>query len=174
MSKPVKDLMTETLRERCAGVHSACVINISKLDAVRTNLMRGALKKQSIRMHIVKNSLARRAFRGGPLEPLAKSLEGPCALVYGDPAITDIAKELARWTKSHKQIELKQGIIEGDPALVSVLELSKMKGRTELLGDIAMLLAAPGRQIAGALCGPAGRIAGCLKAMIDDPDKQAA
>jgi len=39
---------------------------------------------------------SRRAFAGGPLEALAGSLSGPCCVVYGEPAVTDIAKVLAK------------------------------------------------------------------------------
>ena len=168
MSKPIKDMMTEIVRNRCDGFDSACVVNLSGLDAINTNIMRGELKKQNIHMHVVKNSIARRALAGGPLESLANSLDGPCALVYGDPAVTDIAKVLKKWADDHKTIELGNGVIEGDPDLISVEDLSKMKGKTELLGEIGMLVSSPGRAIAGALRGPAGKIAGCLKARIEE------
>jgi large subunit ribosomal protein L10 len=74
MSKPVKDMMTNVIRTQYEGIDSACVVDISGLDAINTNLMRGELKKQSIQMHVVKNSMARRALAGSALEPLAKSL----------------------------------------------------------------------------------------------------
>ena len=167
MSKPVKDLMTSEIRTQYEGIDSVCVIDISGLDAVNTNLMRGELKKQNIRMQIVKNSVARRALSGSVLEPLAKSLAGPCALVYGEPAITDIAKELAKWAKMHKTIALKTGIMEGDPDLWAVEELSRMKGRTELVSEIGMLVSSPGSNLASQLGSSAGKIAGCLKAMIE-------
>lgn len=170
MSKPVKDLMTSEIRTQYEGIDSVCVIDISGLDAINTNLMRGELKKQNIRMQIVKNSIARRALAGSVLEPLAKSLSGPCALVYGEPAITDIAKELAKWAKDHKTIKLKTGIMEGDPDLLDVKALSLMKGRTELVGEIGMLVSSPGSNLAAQLGGPAGKIAGCLKAMIEEKE----
>jgi len=165
MSKPVKSLMSDTIRARCEGVDSACVIDLSGLDAVNTNLMRGELKKQNIRMHIVKNSMARRALVDSALAPLANALEGPCALVHGDAAITDIAKELAKWAKQHKAIGLRIGIIEGDPDLFTVEQMSKMLGRRELTGTIAMLISSPGGQIAGALRSPAAGIAACLETL---------
>ena len=67
MSKPVKDLMTCEIRTQYEGVDSVCVIDISGLDAINTNRMRGELKKQNIRMQIVKNSIARRALAGSVL-----------------------------------------------------------------------------------------------------------
>jgi len=167
MSKPVKDLMICEIRTHYEGVDSVCVIDISGLDAINTNLMRGELKKQNIQMQIVKNSIARRALAGSTLEPLAKSLSGPCALVHGEPAITDIAKELAKWAMTHKTITLKTGIMEGDPDLLAVEDLSRMKGRTELVGEIGMLVSSPGSNLAAQLLSPGGKIAGCLKAMIE-------
>ena len=52
MSKPVKDMMTAGIREWCTDVTSACVVDISGLDAIRANRMRGALKKAGIRIHV--------------------------------------------------------------------------------------------------------------------------
>lgn len=170
MSKPVKNMMTEHIAAMLEGVDSACVVDLSGLDAVTTNTMRGALRARDINMHVVKNSLARRALANSPLLPLAKSLEGPCAVVYGAPAVTDIAKELDRWAKDHDVIKLKNGMIEGDPELIAVAELARMQGKTELLGEIAMLLRSPAAGIASAISAPAGRIAGCLKSRIDQQE----
>lgn len=167
MSKLVKSLVSADLEKRCAGVNSACVIDISGLNAINTNTMRGELGKLNISMHVVKNSMARRALADSPLNPLAQTLAGPCALVYGEPAIMDIAKELARWATEHKEITLKNGIMEGDPDLVLVEDLAKMKSRTELIADIAAAVAGPGRSIAAQLLAPAGGIAGCLKTLIE-------
>ena len=45
MSKPVKEMMSRAILGRCDGVESACVIDISGLDAIKTNRLRGELKK---------------------------------------------------------------------------------------------------------------------------------
>jgi len=167
MSKAVKSLESTEIKNRCAGVDSACVIDISGLDAISTNVMRGGLKKLNISMHVLKNSMARRALADSPLKPLAQTLAGPCALVYGEPAIMDIAKELSRWAQEYKVITLKNAIMEGDADLLTVADLSKMKSRTELIADIAAAVAGPGRSIAAQLLAPAGNIAGCLKTLIE-------
>lgn len=171
MSKPVKEMMARAIQGRCQGVDSACVIDISGLDAIKTNLLRGELKNRRIRMQVVRNSLARRALADGPLGPLAKAFSGPCCLVYGDPPVIDIARELVKWTKQYKAIKLRHAIMDGEPDLLSVEDLSRMKGRMELIGEIAMLVSSPGRRIASALASPAGRIAGCLKALIEKGEK---
>jgi large subunit ribosomal protein L10 len=167
MSKPVKDLITKELREQYQGVDSVCVVDLTGLDSKANHAFRGGLRAKGIAMHVVKNSLARRAFREGPLAPLGEALDGPCALVTGGESIVDVAKELAKWAKQFPQVGLKKAIIEGDADLVGVAELATWKGRTELIGEIAMLAASPGRSIAGCLNSPGGKIAGCLKALIE-------
>jgi hypothetical protein len=42
-----------------------------------------------------------------------------------------------------------------------------MRDKGDLLGEVAMLVASPGRAIAGCLRSPQSKIAGCLKARID-------
>ena len=44
---------------------------------------------------------------------------------------------------------------------------SRMKGLSELFGEIAMLVSSPGRAIAGCVQSPAGKIAGCLKTLAE-------
>lgn len=170
MSKPVKDLMTQEYRQRYENVDSACVVSVIGMDAISTNRLRGTLRSKEIRLQIVKNSLARRAFADRPLAPLAESFTGPCALVTGGESAIDLAKTLVELRKTYPAIELKLGMLGGDPELVEVERLAKMKNRAELLGELAMLIGSPGRRLAGCLAGPGGRIAGCLKAIADKED----
>ncbi len=165
MSKPVKQLVTDEYRKRYEGVDSACVVNVVGLDAISANRFRGEMKVKNIRVRVVKNALARRAFADGPLAPLANALDGPCALVTGGDSIIDVAKTLAAARKTYPKLELKLGILEGDPGLVEVDRMAQMKGRIELLGDLAGLISGPGRRLAGCLRGPGGRLAGCIEAV---------
>jgi large subunit ribosomal protein L10 len=174
MSKPIKDLMTKDYQQRYGEVSSACVVSVIGLDAISTNKLRGELRKRQLRLQVVKNSLARRAFDNSPLSPLRGALEGPCALVTGSGSAIDIAKALVDIKKTYPKVELRVGILDGDPELIDVEMLSRMKGRMELLGEVASILRAPGSRLAGCLAGPAGRIAGCLKAMVEKGDGEAA
>jgi ribosomal protein L10 len=53
-------------------------------------------------------------------------------------------------------------------------QLARMPTRAELQGRIVSCVRSPGAAIGGALIGPAGRIAGCLKSIIERAEKQAA
>ena len=78
-----------------------------------------------------------------------------------------MAKLLVAPAKDFKELKIKQGILECDPTPLTVEAISKMRGRGEILGELAMLLSSPGRAIAGCLKSPQSKIAGCLKAIIE-------
>jgi len=167
MSKALKELITSDLRSRYAGFDEACVVDVTRLDVVSVVAFRRDLRARDMRVEVVKNSLARRAFEDTALAPLARSLEGPCALVTGSDSIVDVAKVLVDARKQFNLLELKTAIVEGDAEVLTVEALSKMKSRHELIAEISGLIASPCRSIAGCLQAPAGKIAGCLKAMAE-------
>lgn len=167
MSKLVKDLVTETLKGDYEGISSACVIDMTGMDVHQQQALRAKVRERGGRVRVIKNSLARRAFVESPLEPLGKTLEGPCALVTSTESVIDVGKALVAAAKEFAELKLKTAIIEGDPELVTVEQLSKMKGKGELLSEISGLVSSPGRAIAGCLRAPGSKIAGCLEAIAE-------
>ncbi len=168
MSKPVKKMIMDELKQRYADLDSACVVNITGLTVQEQQSVRATLREKSGRLEIIKNVLARKAFLDTALEPLGGVLSGPCALVTSSESLVDVAKLLVSAAKEFKGLELKEAILEGDPDLATVAEVSKMKGRLELIGEIAMLVSSPGRALAGCMASPQGKIAGCLKTIAEN------
>lgn len=167
MSKSVKAMVTAELKERYSGTDSVCVVDLTGLNVQEQERLRGLLREKSARLQVVKNSLARRAFEDGPLEPLGRVLEGPCALVISSDSLIEAAKVLVAATGEFEQLKLKQAIVDGEPELLTVGELSAMKSRHEQIGELAALVASPGRMVASCLASAQSKIAGCLKAVVD-------
>lgn len=167
MSKQLKALMCGALQEKYAGVEEACVVNITPLSVADTMKFRRALIGKRMRATVVKNSLARRAFEGGPLAPLGRSLKGPCALVTGGDSVIEVARELVTLAKTFTKVELKFGLLSGDSTPMPVAEVARLKGRMELRSDLAGLIGSPGRRVAGCLRSSGGKIAGCLQAILE-------
>jgi large subunit ribosomal protein L10 len=166
MSKPVKELITQTLRRRYVGVRDACVVDLTGLDVGRTQQLRRSLRERSMQVEVVKNSMARRAFADGPLQPLGDRLSGPCALVTGGTSIVEVAKTLVELAKELGDVKLREAIVEGEAELFSVEAVSKMKSKADLVGELALLVSSPGRALAGCLLA-GGRIAGCLTTLAE-------
>ena len=172
MSKYVKDKMMTGIRERLNGATDMLVLNCSKVNPQTDNKMRMALRKSGIRLVSVKNSLARRALSDVP--GLAGLLKGPTTLVVGGDDIVALSKEMTKWAKNIKDLQIKGAAVDGQSLDASgVDELSKSPGRAELLSKISGLLLAPGGRLAAALLGPGGYLNGQLKAISEKEEAAA-
>ncbi len=165
MSKPVKEMMLADYQRRFAGVDNALLIDIRGIDANRNNALRLDLATKQIKITIVKNTLARKAFAGTALEPLAAAIEGPSALAYGAESVVDVARELVNWAAKIEQLELKAAILDGElfSGKAAVSQLSRFPTRVEAQARVVQLVLAPAGQVVGAAMAPAARILGIVK-----------
>jgi large subunit ribosomal protein L10 len=175
MSKRIKNMLVDDLRQRLGENRDMLVVDYSRLDGVTETNLRLKLRKQNIRMLGVKNSLARKVLEDLGLAGLAPFLSGPSTLVFGGPDIVALSKEITKWAKDIETLAIKGGIVDGaamNPAEVDAL--SKSPSREELLGKIVMLALSPGAQLAGALLGSGGVIAGQVKSIAEKEPEAAA
>ena len=119
MSKPVKNMIIEEYRRRFDGVSGGVLVHIRGMEALDNNTMRNELRKKSIQVTLLKNTLAKKAFAGTPLEALNPSLVGPSAFVHGAESPVDVAREIIEWAKKVEQIELQA---QGPEALALVVD----------------------------------------------------
>jgi large subunit ribosomal protein L10 len=177
MSKHVKQLVQAEMAKRVADEHirDFLVVCTKGTGGVDNNMMRGELKKKGIRMLVVKNALFTRVLRDQEMEPATSLFQGPCAIVYGGDSIVDVAKEMADWARKLPAVEVRGAFVEGLPYdNQGAVQLAQMPTRTELQGSLVSCFTAPGRRVSGALLGPGGIIAACLKSIIEKTEKQAA
>ena len=175
MSKIVKGMMIETISHRLGTCKDMLVLNTSKLDAFADNKLRAQAKKKGITLLQVKNTLARRALEAGGVKSLEAALQGPSVLVWGGEDIVALSKEIAKWAKDLKTLEIKGGTVDGQSLdAKGVEELSKSPGRVELIGKILGQILSPGGRVAGALLGAGGILAGQVKAIEEKSEATAA
>ena len=173
MSKPVKELLQKELTGRLDGVASVAVVDLTGIDANTTNDIRARLIEKSIRLSVVKNSLARRAFKDVGLDIAVDLLDGPCALAWGADSIIAVLRELRDISKEVSQLGLKGALLDGDVfGPERMIELANYPTREEAIGQVIGAATAPASQVVSCLIAPGGAIASLLKTIeeqIDEP-----
>ena len=151
MSKPVKDMIASEYGRRFEGVTGAVVVEIRGLDGQATTNMRGKLREKGIRVTIVKNALARRSFRGGPLGSLETALKGPSALLTGIESAVLVAREIVKVAKAEKKVVLKGALFDGEyyDGEAGVQLLGSFPTREEAQAKVVTLVLSPARNIMG-------------------------
>lgn len=168
MSKVVKNMMMDDLRQAVGDCREIIVVDVSKLDGVTSNKWRVALSKKRIRAVGVKNAVARKALGDVGLTGLGPALKGPSTLIFGGEDIVALSREITEWAQKLKELQICGGAVGETSLSASDVEaLSKSPGRKELLGQLAGLILSPGAQLAAALLGPGGKLAGCVKSLAD-------
>ena len=172
MSKPVKNLMTEVYRQRFADQDGAVVVDIRGIEANDVNEFRSQLAEKEIRVSVVKNTLAKRALAGTPMEGVGTMLEGPSTLVYGGASVVDVARHLIDLAKQLGDLEFKGAWMEGQAfGPDQIKELSEYPTREEAQAQALQAVLSPGRNLAGQITGPGAKIASLVKAIEEKLEK---
>lgn len=173
MSKPVKELIVKEYQKRFQDLEAAVLVEIRGMDAPSTNQMRNDFARKSVRVTVVKNTLARTALKGSSHEALSAHLTGPSALVYGPGSVVDLARDLVQWAKGNDKFVFKAAILDGTvyegPA--GILALSKMPTRGEALSTVATVVLSPARNVMGAVKSPGAKVLGVVKEIQDRLEK---
>lgn len=162
MSKYVKNLITENLRQRLKNVNDALLVNMVGLTANANNRLRGELAGKNVNVIVVKNSLAARATTGTPLEPMFQGLTGTSAICWGSEDIVSLAKEIARLVKDEKNkpFEARGGVMEGERITADqVDQVAKWPSRLEQLSILSGQILSPGANLVSQLESIGGALA---------------
>ena len=175
MSKYVKNLLTEDIRQRLTDVHDALVVNVVGLNANASGRLRASLRSKGIQLMVVKNRLAARATAGTPLAPMFEGLSGSAAVCFGGEDIVSLAKEVVRLADDdqYKAFEPRGGVVDGDPiSREQVAEVSKWPSRGEQLSILLGQILAPGANLVSQLLGPGGALASQILQLAEEEESK--
>ena len=177
MSKYLKNLITDHLRDRLAGVNDAMLVNVVGLDAGANHRLRGDLHAKNIRLMVVKNSLAARAAAGTPLAAMFEGIAGTSAICWGGEDVVTLAKEVTRLVDDDQYgaFEARGGIMDGEPLTgPQVAEVSRWPSRGEQISILVGQILSPGANLVSQLTSQGGALASQISQMAEGDEAEAA
>ncbi|MGI6551272.1 MAG: 50S ribosomal protein L10 [Syntrophomonadales bacterium] len=114
------------------------------LNVGEMNELRGKLKAAGAEYKVVKNTLTRFALQNIGLEEMVPYTEGPNAVLFSTNEPVEPAKILFDFARTHKNLEVKVGILEGNVIGVDQIKgLSTLPSREVLIAQVLGGLQAP-------------------------------
>jgi large subunit ribosomal protein L10 len=165
MSKIIKQMEMDALKNTFKDVRDLVVLSSTKLSCKGDYNLRASLRKKSIRVQMVKNSLARRVF-----DELGMQVDqywgGSTLLAWGSTSLADLSKELEAFVKKNdKTLKVKGAIAEGQP--VSFQAALRMPTRAEAAGRVVGLAMSPASRLISQFAGPGASLASQLKTLCE-------
>jgi large subunit ribosomal protein L10 len=164
MSKQIKQMEMDNLKETFRDVRNMVVLSVTKQDCHADNQVRAALRKKNIRFKMVKNSLARRVFDDLGIK-VERFWEGSTVLAWGSSSVADLSKELEALAKKNDKLKIKGAVAEG--LEITFQQALAMPTRAEATGRIVGLALAPAARLVSQIMAPASTLAGQIKSIAE-------
>jgi large subunit ribosomal protein L10 len=170
MSKKIKQMQMDSLAKTFEGVRDLVVLSVTGVESLLDNKTRLDLRKKNIRMHMVKNSLARRVFSQMGLK-IGDVWAGPTTIAWGANSVAELSRALdATFRKNDKfkdKIKIKTAVAEGEE--VPFDKALTMPTRQEAIAAVVAAFMGPASMLASQLTGPAAQVASQIKTISEKP-----
>lgn len=166
MSKQIKQMQMDALRETFSGVRELVLLTASGLSAQADNQMRASLRKKSIRVQVVKNSLARRVFDEMGVR-LESAWASPTLVAWGAGSLAELSRELDAIAKKNDKVKVKTAVSEGQE--LPFARALTMPTREEAIARVVALAMAPAQRLVAQILAPAARVVGQVRVLAERP-----
>ena len=130
-------------------------LTVAQLDTLRRQA-----REQGVYLHVLKNTLARRAVNGTPFAVAAETMVGPLIYGFSEDAVA-AAKVISDFAKGNDKLVVKGGAYAGRALDANgVKALASIPSREVLIAQVAGLLKSPIQRLAGVLAAVADKKGG--------------
>lgn len=143
-NRDMKEVKINEIVEKLSKAQASILSSYKGITVEEDTELRKMMREAGVEYKVIKNTLTARAARQVGYTEIEKYLEGPISIAFGYDDPTAPARILADFAKSHKNFELKAGIVQGEIFdKDKVIELSKIPPREVLIAKLLGSFKAP-------------------------------
>jgi len=150
-----KEAELQDLESAFKGTESAIILDYKGLKVPEVTELRRQVRSAKAKYKVVKNTLATRAIKDTPFEPLTQFFVGTTAVAYSGEDPVALAKVLTTFAKTTPALQIKAAVVQGRAIKAAeVTDLASLPGKPELYAKLLFLLQAPMVQVVSVLNAP--------------------
>jgi len=149
-TKAQKQKNLDALAEQFKQANAAMLVSFKNMTVTKDQELRRQLREAGVSYSVVKNTLARKAAAGTPLEPMADQFKGVTAVALSGNDPVGLSKAITKFTKANPDIfSFKVGLVEGKVVELKQVEaIASLPSREELLSKVVFLINAQAQRLA--------------------------
>lgn len=165
MNRSEKEQLVSQMREKLMGAKCVVVAHQTGLTVSEVSSLRREMRGAGTEFKVLKNTLAKIAVQGTPLEGLSSMLEGPTALAFSCEDPIAPAKVAAKFANKNDRLKLIGGYLDGQILDARGVDaLATLPSLDELRSKILAVINTPATRIAMLAKEPATCVARVLSA----------
>ncbi len=151
LNRNEKAAVVTEVAAQAAAAQTLAMAEYRGLTVAHMDALRKQAREQGVYLHVLKNTLARRAVAGTPFDVVADAMVGPLIYGFSEDAVA-AAKVIADFAKTNDKLVVKAGAYAGKALDVEgVKALASIPSREVLIAQVAGLLKSPIQRMAGVL-----------------------
>lgn len=160
LSRNEKAAVISDVSARAARSQTLALAEYRGLTVEHLNKLRREARERGVYLHVLKNTLARRAVAGTPFEVAAPVMSGPLIYGFSEDAVA-AAKVIADFARGNDKLVVKGGAYAGRALdAAGVKALAAIPSREVLIAQVAGLLKSPIQRLAGVIAAVADKKGG--------------
>ena len=180
MTREEKAIVIDELKEKFSNVDNFYVVDASGLTVAQINEFRRLCFQKGVEYKVYKNTLIKKALdnlESDYSELYEQALKGSSGILFSPEAGNLPAKIIKDYRKkgfSEDRPLLKGAYIQSDVYLgeEKLNELSKLKSKEELIGEVITLLQSPMKNVIAALESGKSQLSGIVKTLSEREEKE--
>jgi len=148
-TKAQKQTDLDALAEQFKQAHAAMLVSFKNMTVAKDQELRNQLREAGVSYSVVKNTLARKAAAGTPLEPMSDQFKGVTAVALSAADPVALSKAISKFTKANPDIfSFKVGLVEGKVVELKEVEaIASLPSREELISKVLFLINAQAQRL---------------------------